>query len=138
MKHAISHSLSPGTCQLIAAALVLSASGCCVSHSLSIKNNSGHYVTVVAKDTGRGVGIPAGKRRDLPFWQGPMVVTVGSNMWFYPKIGYREHPEATKRVFRFGICQAGFGYFRTSAVLEADGQLTVGRGVYEPETRKQW
>jgi hypothetical protein len=64
----------------------------------------------------------------LPFWEGPIVVTVGSNMWFFPQIGYREHPEATKRVFRFGICQAGFGYFQTSAALEADGRLTVGRG----------
>ena len=138
MKHVMSHSVGRGIWQLLAATLLLSASGCCVSHSLSINNNSGHFVTVAAMDTGHGVGIPAGKRREFPFWQGPMVVTVGSNMWFYPKIGYREHPEATKRVFRFGICQAGFGYFQTRAVLEADGRLTVGRGVYEHDARKQW
>jgi hypothetical protein len=110
-------------------------SGCCISHSLSINNNTGAFVTVVAKDTGREVEIPAGKQGEVPFWQGPMVVTVASNMWFYPKIGYRDYPEATKRVFRFGVCRAGFGYFVTHATLESDGRLIVGSGFYEPEKK---
>jgi hypothetical protein len=120
------------------AALAVALSGCCVCHDLSIKNETGSFVTAAAKDTGRGAGIPTGKRRDLPFIEGPMVVMVGSNMWFYPKIAYREHPEATHRHFRFGICQAGFGYFRTYGTLEADGRLIIGRGVYEAEARRQW
>jgi hypothetical protein len=123
---------------LCAAALALSLCGCCVCHSLSIKNETGSFVTAATKDTGRGVGIAAGKRRDLPFVEGPMVVVVGSNMWFYPKMEYNQHPEATHRYFRFGICQAGFGYFRTCGTLEADGRLIIGRGVYEPEARRQW
>jgi hypothetical protein len=120
------------------ALLVLCGSGCCVSHSLSIKNNTGAFVTVAAKDTGRGVSIPPGKQRAVPFWGGPMVAITGSNIWFYPRIAYEDHPEARHRVFRFGICQAGFGYFVTHSVLEPDGRLTVGRGTYEPERRTQW
>ncbi len=118
--------------------LVLYASGCCVSNSLSFRNSTGAFVTVAAKDTGQGVGIPAGKECSVPFWGGPMVAIVGSNMWFYPKIAYEEHPEARHRVFRFGICQAGFGHFVTHTVLEPDGRLRVGHGAYEPERRTQW
>jgi hypothetical protein len=138
MNHAVAYSVGRWVFHSLTAALVFCFSGCCVSHSLSIKNDTGRFVTVAAKDTGRGVAIPPGKRKDLPLFQGPIVVLEGSNMWFYPKIGYGEHPEAMKRVFRFGICQAGFGYFQTRAVLEADGRLTVGQGVYEPETRQLW
>jgi hypothetical protein len=113
-------------------------SGCCVSHSLSIKNNTGGFVTVAAKDTGRGVSISADKRGELPFWQGPLLITVDSNVWFYHRIGYREDPEATKHVFRFGVCRAGFGYIVTHATLEPGGRLTVGSGFYEPEIKTQW
>jgi len=94
-------------------------------------------VTLAAKDTGRGTGIPAAKRREFAFWEGPLVVVAGSNLWSYPKITSWDHPEATKRVFRFGVCQAGFGYFRTDGTLGPDGRLTIGRGVYEPEALKQ-
>ena len=138
MNHATPHSVGRWVFHSLAAALVFGVSGCCVSHSLSIKNETGQFVTVAAKDPGCGVGIPPGKRKDLVFVEGPMVVLEGSNLWFYPKIAYGEHPEATRRVFRFGICQAGFGYFQTRAVLKADGRLSVGRAVYEPETRKEW
>ena len=120
------------------ALLALSSSGCCVSNSLSIKNNTGAFVTVVAKDTGQGVGIPAGKQRAVPFWSGPMVAVTGSNMWFYPKIACVDHPEARHRVFRFGICQAGFGYFVTRSVLEPDGRLIIGHGEYQAERSTQW
>lgn len=118
--------------------LLLLISGCCVSHSLRVRNDTGAFVTVAAKDTGRGVGIPPGKKRTVPFWNGPVLAVAGSNIWFYPRIGYEDHPEARRRVFRFGICQAGFGYFVTDAVLEPGGRLAVGHGAYEPEKRAQW
>jgi hypothetical protein len=138
MRPIISHLGGTSRLAAILPLLVLCGSGCCVSHSLSIKNNTGAFVTVAAKDTGQGVGIPSGKQQAVPFWGGPMVVITGSNMWFYPKIAYEDHPEARHRVFHFGICQAGFGYFVTRTALEPDGRLTVGHGAYEPERRTQW
>jgi len=138
MRHSFPYRGGAGALGTALAVVVLCASGCCVCHSLSIKNSTGSFVTVAAKETGRGVGIPPGKERDLPFWRGPLVVIRGSNMWFYSSIAYEDHPEARHRVFRFGICQAGFGYFVTRSVLEPDGRLTVGHGAYEPERRAQW
>ena len=138
MKQFVPQSISRAALVPLLATLVLCSPGCCVSNCLSIRNNTGAFVTVAAKDTGQGVGIPDGKQRAVPFWGGPIVAVTGSNMWFYPKIAYEDHPEARSRVFRFGICQAGFGYFVTHAELEPGGQLTVGHGVYEPERRTQW
>lgn len=138
MRHIIPYLVGGTRLAAMLALVGLCGSGCCVSHSLSVRNNTGAFVTVAAKDTGWGVGIPPGKQHAVPFWGGPMVVITGSNMWFYPMVTYAEHPEARHRVFRVGICQAGFGYFVTRTVLESDGRLTVGHGVYEPERRTQW
>jgi hypothetical protein len=138
MKNAIAHNVSREILRTLIAALVVTTSGYCVCHSLSIKNDTGAFVTIATKDTGQGVGIPIGKKRAVSFWGGPMVAIVGSNMWFYPKIAYEDYPEARRRVFRFGICQAGFGYFVTRATLEPSGRLVVGSGTYEPERQTQW
>src|SRR5436305_5683394 len=108
MRHTIPYLGGGARLGAMLALLVLCASSCCASHSLSIKNNTGAFVTVAARDTGQGVGIPAGKQREVPFRSGPMVAICGSNMWFYPKIAYETHPDARHHVFRFGICQAGF------------------------------
>jgi hypothetical protein len=108
-------------------------SGCCVSHSIRVRNNTSDLATISAKATGDSYSIPAGKRRTLPLWLGPLLVTAGTNIWSYSTVEFLDHPEARKRVFRFGICQAGFGYFRTTVTLEADGNIVVGNGVYQPD-----
>ena len=122
---------SRSTAFIAVAALFLS--GCCVSYSIRVRNNTSEPATISAKATGDSYSIPAGKRRTLPLWQGPLLVTAGTNVWSYSKVDFLDHPEARKRVFRFGICQAGFGYFRTAVTLEADGNLVVGNGVYRPD-----
>jgi hypothetical protein len=117
--------------RFIAAAMVgLFLSGCCAFHSIRVRNDTSEPATIFAKATGDSYNIPAGKRRTLPLWQGPLLVTAGTNVWYYSKVDFFDHPEARKRVFRFGICQAGFGYFRTAVTLEADGNLVVGNGIY--------
>ncbi len=118
--------------------LGLVLSGCCVSNSLGFRNNTGVAVTVAAKEPPGGVAIPAGKQGKLGFYEGPLIITAGSNVWFYANVDAEQHPEARKRVFRFGVCQAGFGYFVTRSTLEADGRLTIGNGVYEPVKTIQW
>jgi len=138
MKDAIAHRSRRGTVWPPLVAFLVSASGCCVSHSVSIKNDSGAAVTIAAKDTGEGVSIAAGEAGAVAMWSGPIVAVSGSNVWFYPKIAYEDHPEARRRVFRCGICQAGFGYFVTEATLEPNGRLQVGNGTYEPERQIQW
>ncbi len=127
MKHAVAYSLGRNVFCSVVAVMVFRVFGCCVFHSLCIKNNTGHFVAVASKDPECGGGIPPGKRKDLLCFQGLMVILEGNTIWFFPKIGYGDPPEATRRVFRFGICQAGFGYVQTRAVMEADGRLTVGQ-----------
>jgi hypothetical protein len=116
---------------IVGVALLLS--GCCVSHSIRVRNNTGEPATISSKSTGDAFSIPTGKRRTLPLWRGPPLVTAGTNIWSYSTVDFLDHPEARKRVFRFGICQAGFGYFRTAVTLEAHGNLVVGKGVYQPD-----
>ena len=120
-------------CLVVAAIVAVLTGGCCVSHSIRLRNNTSGTVTVTAKTTGDVYSIPAGKRRTLPLWQGPLLVTAGTDIWSYSTVDFLDHPEARKRVFRFGICQAGFGYFRTAVTLEGDGNLVVGNGVYQPD-----
>jgi hypothetical protein len=115
------------------AAIPALLSGCCVSHSIRVRNNTSGPATITAKAKGDSYSIPAGKRRTLPLWRGPLLVTAGTNVWSYSTVDFLDHPEARKRVFRFGICQAGFGYFRTAVTLEAEGNLVVGNGVYQPD-----
>jgi hypothetical protein len=115
------------------AVVALFLSGCCVACGIRVGNNTSEPATICAKATGDFYRIPAGKRRTLPISQGPLLVTAGTNVWSYSKVDFLDHPEARKRVFRFGICQAGFGYFRTAATLEADGNLVVGNAVYQPD-----
>ena len=138
MRHALEQLVSRSILCVLLVVFLVFASGCCVCHSLRVKNDTGAFATIAARDTGHGVGIPAGKKRSVPLWSGPVVAVVGSNIWFYPKIAYEDHPEARRRVFRFGICQAGFGYSVTDATLEPSGRLTVGSGAYEPERRIEW
>jgi hypothetical protein len=57
MKHAIAHFVSLGSLRAFSLALLISVSGCFVCHSLSIRNETGTFVTIAAKDSGQGVGI---------------------------------------------------------------------------------
>lgn len=118
---------------VVVAMATLFLSGCCVACSIRVRNNTSEPATISAKATGDFYRIPAGKRRTLPILQGPLLVTAGTNVWPYSTVDFWEHPEARKRVFRFGICQAGFGYFHTAVTLEADGNLVVGNAVYQPD-----
>ena len=42
--------------------------GCCVSHSIRVRNYTCDLATISAKVTGDSYCIPAGKRRTLPLW----------------------------------------------------------------------
>jgi hypothetical protein len=88
---------------------------------------------VTAKDSNRQIGIAIGKTAEMPFWEGTLTINNRSNTWIYPKVNCFEHRETTKRHFRFGICQAGFGYFVTQATLEPNGRLVIGSGAYDPQ-----
>ena len=120
-------------CLVVIGRVAVFTNGCCVSHAIRVRNNTSGPATITAKATGDSYSIPAGKRRTLPLGRGPLLVTAGTNVWSYSTVDFLDHPEARKRVFRFGICQAGFGYFRTAVTLEAGGSLVVGNGLYQPD-----
>jgi len=80
-------------------------------------------VRVISKDTRREVAIRTGKARELLFWEGPLVVNIGSNTWLYPEDWLVEHPEARKRHFPLGVCQA----------LVSDISCILQRATLEPD-----
>jgi hypothetical protein len=112
--------------------------GCCVSHNLTILNETDHDIAVVSGHTQVASTLKANSQKKLPHMLGSLAIISGDNIWIYDHIDVTAFPDAKERYFKFGICQCGFGYITTKASFDKNGIIRIGKSTINPEQKIEW
>ena len=118
--------------------LSLSICGCCVSHDLTILNQTPNEIILVSGHTKSHVSIEPDHEKIFPHARGSIAVFSGTNIWFYNSINLISLKNYSEKQFRFGICQCGMGYYTTKATIDNDGNLNIGNLSINPIKTVEW
>jgi hypothetical protein len=112
--------------------------GCCVSHNLTILNETDHDIAVVSGHTQVALTLKANSQKKLPHMLGSLAIISGDKIWIYDHIDVTAFPDAKEKYFKFGICQCGFGYITTKASFDENGIIRIGKSTINPEKKIEW
>jgi hypothetical protein len=116
----------------------LSIVSCCVSHNLTVINETDHDIAVASGHTQVALTLKANSQKKIPHMSGSLAIISGNNIWVYDHIDVTAFPDAKEKYFEFGICQCGFGYITTKASFDRDGSIRIGKSTINPAQKIEW